>query len=401
MTRSHIRRRSWLGFVALAALVAWAADDQFGAHLDADPADPLYPRTANSQGCSVAGSPTCIDPPGQWDMFSYSPTVPATPHPSGISADLAWRKTTGRPDVEAVVFDSGVNYDHPDLRNQIWLNRGELPAPNGATCAPPASDAHDCDGDGAFSVKDYTGDTRLTDAILPGVLSRSDLRVFENGVDDDGNGYVDDISGFDFDDVDGDEYDHRDFGHGTGRNGVLAAEANNGVGIAGMCPACRITNARIEDTYVVVRAETTANAAVWAADHGFEVINMSLGHVGASSMSRKAFQYAYSRNVLPFSAIANEFHFHHGFVGLYDEVFAVGALAYAGPTTAGIAINTKHIKTQVLVASVRHVTHVIEAARIGAHVVTMPFKVLEQMYKHPLTTIGLEQFMADWKKSGL
>lgn len=58
-------------------------------------------------------------------------------------------------------------------------------------------------------------------------------------------------------------------------------------------------------------------------------------------------------------------------------------------------------KTQVLVASVRHVTHVIEAARIGAHVVTMPFKVLEQMYKHPLTTIGLEQFMADWKKSGL
>lgn len=58
-------------------------------------------------------------------------------------------------------------------------------------------------------------------------------------------------------------------------------------------------------------------------------------------------------------------------------------------------------KTQVLVASIRHVTHVIEAARIGAHVVTMPFKVLEQMYKHPLTTIGLEQFLADWKKSGL
>ncbi|MCL5669634.1 MAG: fructose-6-phosphate aldolase [Gammaproteobacteria bacterium] len=58
-------------------------------------------------------------------------------------------------------------------------------------------------------------------------------------------------------------------------------------------------------------------------------------------------------------------------------------------------------KTQVLVASIRHVTHVIEAARIGAHVATMPFKVLEQMYKHPLTTIGLEQFLADWKKSGL
>jgi transaldolase len=58
-------------------------------------------------------------------------------------------------------------------------------------------------------------------------------------------------------------------------------------------------------------------------------------------------------------------------------------------------------KTQVLVASIRHVTHVIEAARIGAHVTTLPFKVLEQMYQHPLTTLGLEQFLADWKKSGL
>jgi len=57
--------------------------------------------------------------------------------------------------------------------------------------------------------------------------------------------------------------------------------------------------------------------------------------------------------------------------------------------------------TEVLVASVRHPTHVLEAARMGADVVTIPFKVLEQMYKHPLTNIGLDQFLADWKKSGL
>jgi transaldolase len=57
--------------------------------------------------------------------------------------------------------------------------------------------------------------------------------------------------------------------------------------------------------------------------------------------------------------------------------------------------------TEVLVASVRHPMHVLEAARIGADVVTMPFKVLEQMYKHPLTTIGIDQFMADWQKSGI
>jgi transaldolase len=54
--------------------------------------------------------------------------------------------------------------------------------------------------------------------------------------------------------------------------------------------------------------------------------------------------------------------------------------------------------TQVLVASVRHPIHVVQAAEIGAHVVTMPTKVIEQLVKHPLTNIGLEQFLADWEK---
>jgi len=54
--------------------------------------------------------------------------------------------------------------------------------------------------------------------------------------------------------------------------------------------------------------------------------------------------------------------------------------------------------TQVLVASVRHPIHVVQAAEIGAHVVTMPTKVIEQLVKHPLTSIGLEQFLADWEK---
>jgi transaldolase len=56
-------------------------------------------------------------------------------------------------------------------------------------------------------------------------------------------------------------------------------------------------------------------------------------------------------------------------------------------------------KTQVLVASVRHPLHVVEAALIGADVVTMPFKVIDQLIKHPLTDIGLKNFLADWEKS--
>jgi transaldolase len=56
--------------------------------------------------------------------------------------------------------------------------------------------------------------------------------------------------------------------------------------------------------------------------------------------------------------------------------------------------------TEVLVASVRHPEHVLRAALLGADVATMPFKVLQQLYKHPLTDVGLERFAADWKKSG-
>jgi len=54
--------------------------------------------------------------------------------------------------------------------------------------------------------------------------------------------------------------------------------------------------------------------------------------------------------------------------------------------------------TEVLVASVRHPMHVVQAAMIGADIVTMPFKVIDQLVKHPLTDIGLQKFLSDWKK---
>ena len=56
--------------------------------------------------------------------------------------------------------------------------------------------------------------------------------------------------------------------------------------------------------------------------------------------------------------------------------------------------------TEVLAASIRHPIHVIEAARLGADIATLPYKVIEQLIKHPLTDKGLEGFLSDWKKSG-
>lgn len=58
------------------------------------------------------------------------------------------------------------------------------------------------------------------------------------------------------------------------------------------------------------------------------------------------------------------------------------------------------IKTEVLVASVRHPVHLVEAAKMGAHVATIPPKVIRQLYQHPLTDKGLAAFVSDWQKTG-
>lgn len=58
-----------------------------------------------------------------------------------------------------------------------------------------------------------------------------------------------------------------------------------------------------------------------------------------------------------------------------------------------------NFQTQVLAASLRHPMHVVEAAKLGAHIATMPFKVFQQLFKHPLTDRGLQGFLADWEKA--
>ncbi|MBC7078111.1 MAG: fructose-6-phosphate aldolase, partial [Synergistales bacterium] len=57
----------------------------------------------------------------------------------------------------------------------------------------------------------------------------------------------------------------------------------------------------------------------------------------------------------------------------------------------------QNIKTQIIAASVRHPRHVYESALAGASICTIPFKVLELLFRHPLTDVGLERFLADWE----
>ena len=83
------------------------------------------------------------------------------------------------------------------------------------------------------------------------------------------------------------------------------------------------------------------------------------------------------------------------FVGRLDDVSEDGMAVVAQI----LEIYRKYdFATKVLVASVRHPVHVLEAARLGAHVATIPFAVIDQLAKHPLTDVGLKKFLADWEK---
>lgn len=99
----------------------------------------------------------------------------------------AWTVQAGDPNLVIAVIDEGVQYDHPDLAANMWTNTGEIPG---------------------------------------------------NGIDDDGNGFIDDVYGYDFYDFDGDPMDEG--GHGTHVAGTICAEGNNGIGIVGVVQQCKI-----------------------------------------------------------------------------------------------------------------------------------------------------------------
>ncbi|MGH7280276.1 MAG: fructose-6-phosphate aldolase [Polyangiaceae bacterium] len=84
------------------------------------------------------------------------------------------------------------------------------------------------------------------------------------------------------------------------------------------------------------------------------------------------------------------------FVGRLDDISENGSLLVE---EIADVYRRQEIKTKVLAASIRHPLHVIAAARAGADIATMPFKVLESMYAHPLTKAGLEKFLADYRAS--
>jgi subtilisin family serine protease/PKD repeat protein len=169
-----------------------------------------------------------------------------------IDAPEAWNTVTGSSAVVTAVIDTGVDYNHPDLAANMWTNPGEIPG---------------------------------------------------NGIDDDGNGYVDDVHGYDFYNNDGNPFD--DHGHGTHVAGTIAAVGDNGVGVAGVSWAARIMAVKFLGPDGSGFISGAISAVLYAADMGARVMNNSWGGGGFSQALQDAITAALEVDALFVAAAGN------------------------------------------------------------------------------------------------
>jgi hypothetical protein len=261
-----------------------------------------------------------------------------------MSVDTAWRLSTGRSDVVIAVHDSGIRWSDPgalaDLRAKFHLNAGELPPPGGPCAPPPGGDPRDCNGDGVFNMPDYDGDPAVTDLNGNGVKDPEDLILaFSDGVDGDGNGYVDDIAGWDFFEFDNDPFDEVAFGHGTGEARDSTAEANNGGGV-GTCPNCMVMPVRVGDSFVA-DVNSFAQGVVFSVDTGADVVQEALGTYNNSTFGRQAVEYAYRHGVPVVASAADEDSWHHNFPSAYAHTIVVNSIRdFGAPGGAPVVPNS-------------------------------------------------------------
>lgn len=281
---------------------------------DDTPNDPAYDR-AEPDDPDGPTSTNLFDE--RYDLFGFASQLTrqtaiykAGPHQgqpqiSGFNAAGAWKLTRGLPGVDIAILDTGIRWGEPGLRTQVALNTDELPLPQdaeGDTHTDAPLGGFDLNGNGAIDVDDYANDRRASDVNGNGVLDGGDLiEVFSDGVDDDANGFVDDIAGWDFFNDDNNPFDQSSYfaaeNHGTGRALNAVERANDGQGGLGVCPECQFIPIRIWDTFVS-DPNTFAMGILYATDNGAEVIEGANGSLGHTAFSEAASQYAYDHGVV-------------------------------------------------------------------------------------------------------
>jgi len=173
--------------------------------------------------------------------------------PGIVRAPAAWNINTGSPDVIVAVLDTGIDLDHSDLVGQLWVNSGEIPG---------------------------------------------------NGLDDDGNDYVDDVHGWNVL-GDGNNVIDDDHGHGTHVSGIIAARGDNGQGIAGMAWGSRVMVVKVLDELGNGLYSDLAEGLTYAADNGAQIANLSLGGTVPSQLLQDAVDYAHAHGTLVVAANGN------------------------------------------------------------------------------------------------
>src|SRR5262249_28581701 len=197
-------------------------------------------------------------------------------------APLAWDVVQGSPDVVVGVIDTGIDYTHPDLVANMWTNPGEIPG---------------------------------------------------NGIDDDGNGFVDDVYGYDFANDDPDPSD--DYGHGTHVAGTIGAVGNNSVGIAGVSWRVRLMAIKFIGANGSGSSSGAVRAVNYAVQMGARLTSNSWGGRGNSIALREAIAAAQAAGQLFVAAAGNSSSnndtnpFYPASYDL-DNVIAVGAIESDG-----------------------------------------------------------------------
>lgn len=285
-----------------------AAAEAFRALPEVEGAEPDYAVTradASAVAPGISGAPGAPAPglpddPDfalyQWGFRNTGDQITDPPNlPREIGADIhaadAWAVTTGDPNVVVAVLDTGIRTDHPEFAGRLWVNEGETAA---------------------------------------------------NGVDDDLNGYVDDVNGFNFFSSTPNPYD--DGGHGTACASIVAANANNGLQIAGLDWACRLMAVKVLSGAGGGSLSGVAAAIAYAADNGADVVSMSLGGYGFSGLLRDACAYAHDEGVFLAAAVMNDDSSDPAYPAAFDaSVTAVGGTDPADdrctPAVAGYGSN--------------------------------------------------------------
>ena len=200
--------------------------------------------------------------------------------------------------MSVAILDTGINWDKAGLRDQVALNAGRA-APAPATATGTAPGGYDLNTNGVVDVDDYKDDPRVNNA-APTAQDLIKAPGFSNGQDNDGNGYVDDIAGWDFFDDDNDPQDTSSYfaaeNHGTGRAEEAVEKGNDGEGSIGVCPKCQYVPLRVWDTFVSDQ-NNFFMAVTYATDNGVKVIEGADGGLYHSSFAEQASQYAYDHGV--------------------------------------------------------------------------------------------------------